>query len=179
MSKSGFHCIPLGLVGEMNQFPNGDSGDSLHECRCSVAGIIPCTRKLSGPLRDHTDMFIDACKVPERSQTTVGRSKQPHILTSNASWGNDVHDVPLRVAFDIIGGRMAFKDWPTELQATALRIASDWAIAEVGPTLEQCARAPDIVYRSGETESAFQMDLRVAFVQAVHMLEPDLTDFLE
>jgi len=75
---------------------------------------------------------------------------------------------------------MAFKEWPLEIQTVALQIASDWALAEVGPTLDKCSQAPDIVDKgSNRIESVFLRDLRVAFAQALTTLELELGKFIE
>jgi len=51
------------LVGAMNPCPCGHYNDPLHECKCSVTDIIRYRRKLSGPLLDRIDLFIDVPRV--------------------------------------------------------------------------------------------------------------------
>ena len=58
----------------MNPCPCGHYGDPLHECKCSVSDIIRYRRKLSGPLLDRIDIFIDVPRVDYDKLTadTVG-----------------------------------------------------------------------------------------------------------
>lgn len=51
------------LVGAMNPCPCGHYGDPLKECRCSLADIIRYRKKLSGPLMDRIDIFVDVPRV--------------------------------------------------------------------------------------------------------------------
>jgi magnesium chelatase family protein len=51
------------LVGAMNPCPCGYAGDTTHECTCSPAGIERYQRRISGPLLDRIDMFVDVPRV--------------------------------------------------------------------------------------------------------------------
>ena len=51
------------LIATMNPCPCGYLGDPTHECKCSETQIQNYQRKLSGPLFDRIDMFIEVEKV--------------------------------------------------------------------------------------------------------------------
>jgi magnesium chelatase family protein len=51
------------LVAAMNPCPCGFAGDSTHECTCSESGIGRYQRRISGPLLDRIDIFVDVPRV--------------------------------------------------------------------------------------------------------------------
>lgn len=51
------------LVGAMNPCPCGHYGDPLQECRCSLSDIIRYRKRLSGPLIDRLDIFVEVPRV--------------------------------------------------------------------------------------------------------------------
>lgn len=51
------------LIGAMNPCPCGYAGDASRECSCSEAGIGRYQRRISGPLLDRIDLFVDVPRV--------------------------------------------------------------------------------------------------------------------
>ena len=51
------------LIATMNPCPCGYLGDPTHECKCSLAQIQNYQKKMSGPLLDRIDMFIEVERV--------------------------------------------------------------------------------------------------------------------
>lgn len=51
------------LVGAMNPCPCGYAGDTTHECTCSQSGIERYQRRISGPMLDRIDIFVDVPRV--------------------------------------------------------------------------------------------------------------------
>jgi len=51
------------LVAAMNPCPCGYAGDSSRECACSEASVGRYQRRISGPLLDRVDMFVDVPRV--------------------------------------------------------------------------------------------------------------------
>jgi len=51
------------LVGAMNPCPCGYAGDVTHECTCSQSGIERYQRRISGPMLDRIDIFVDVPRV--------------------------------------------------------------------------------------------------------------------
>ena len=51
------------LVGAMNPCPCGYAGDTSHECTCSQSGIERYQRRISGPMLDRIDIFVDVPRV--------------------------------------------------------------------------------------------------------------------
>lgn len=52
------------LVATMNPCPCGFYGDSTKECTCSSTQIVNYQKRLSGPLMDRIDMFVNVSRVP-------------------------------------------------------------------------------------------------------------------
>ncbi|MCX5990787.1 MAG: YifB family Mg chelatase-like AAA ATPase [Chloroflexi bacterium] len=51
------------LVAAMNPCPCGYYGDSVKECRCSSAEVTRYSKRISGPLIDRIDIFVDVPRV--------------------------------------------------------------------------------------------------------------------
>lgn len=51
------------LVGAMNPCPCGYYGDSVRACSCSMSGVSKYQRRISGPLMDRVDIFVDVPRV--------------------------------------------------------------------------------------------------------------------
>jgi magnesium chelatase family protein len=51
------------LVAAMNPCPCGYYGDSVKECRCSSAEVTRYSKRISGPLLDRIDIFVDVPRV--------------------------------------------------------------------------------------------------------------------
>lgn len=51
------------LIATMNPCPCGYAGDPTHECKCSSIQIENYNKKLSGPLFDRMDMYVEVQKV--------------------------------------------------------------------------------------------------------------------
>lgn len=51
------------LVAAMNPCPCGYYGDSVKECRCSSAEVTRYSKRISGPMLDRIDIFVDVPRV--------------------------------------------------------------------------------------------------------------------
>ncbi|MDM7998752.1 MAG: YifB family Mg chelatase-like AAA ATPase [Dehalococcoidia bacterium] len=51
------------LVAAMNPCPCGFHGDTLRECRCSSSEVARYTKRISGPLLDRIDVFVEVPRV--------------------------------------------------------------------------------------------------------------------
>ncbi len=52
------------LVGSLNPCPCGYLGDTQRDCACSASAIARYQRRLSGPLLDRIDIYIDVPRIP-------------------------------------------------------------------------------------------------------------------
>ena len=55
------------LIATMNPCPCGYLGDPTHECKCTESQILNYRKKLSGPLFDRIDLYIDVERVDNES----------------------------------------------------------------------------------------------------------------
>ena len=51
------------LVAAMNPCPCGFRGDALRDCRCSLGEVTRYTRRISGPLLDRIDIFVEVPRI--------------------------------------------------------------------------------------------------------------------
>lgn len=79
------------LVATMNPCPCGYYGDPTHECECSQQMIQAYQKKLSGPLLDRIDLFIQVSRVP---QSELNKSIAKSDMVTNR-WRHDVQRVRL------------------------------------------------------------------------------------
>ena len=77
------------LLATMNPCPCGYYGDPTHECECSQQMIQAYQKKLSGPLLDRIDLFVQVSRVPQ-AELTASRHK---TATATDKWRHDVQRV--------------------------------------------------------------------------------------
>ncbi len=77
------------LLATMNPCPCGYYGDPTHECECSQQMIQAYQKKLSGPLLDRIDLFVQVSRVPQ-AELTAPRHK---TATVTDKWRHDVQRV--------------------------------------------------------------------------------------
>ncbi len=74
------------LIGTMNPCPCGYLGDPTHECKCSITQIQNYQKKLSGPLFDRVDLFVEVERVSNkdlRSPTEKSNTTHEHDVVKN------------------------------------------------------------------------------------------------
>ena len=65
------------LLATMNPCPCGYYGDPSHECGCSQKMIQEYQKKLSGPLLDRIDLFVQVARVPRQDLTSTTPTDHP------------------------------------------------------------------------------------------------------
>ena len=76
------------LVATMNPCPCGYLGDPSHECKCTETQIQNYQKKLSGPLFDRIDMYVDVEKVEnEDLRTKISSDNSEHNVVRNTITG--------------------------------------------------------------------------------------------
>ena len=88
------------LTAAMNPCPCGYYGDPFKECKCSAAEISRYHKRISGPLLDRIDVFIDVPHVDyrkltedtpvETSREVNGRVERAHAIQSERFQGTDL-----------------------------------------------------------------------------------------
>lgn len=76
---SGSVCYPSDfiLIATLNPCPCGYSETGVKECSCSRNEIIKYKQKLSGPIIDRIDMWIEAGQVPQENLFYSNKNKDP------------------------------------------------------------------------------------------------------
>ena len=55
--------FPKSLSGYLHGCPSGYLGDPVHECKCSSQAVTRYQKKISGPLMDRIDIFLDIPRI--------------------------------------------------------------------------------------------------------------------
>jgi len=65
------------LIGAQNPCPCGwfGSNDGVHHCTCSMAEIVRYNKRISGPIADRMDLFVDVAKVDYDRYTSMKPSE--------------------------------------------------------------------------------------------------------
>ncbi|MDB5161502.1 MAG: putative bifunctional enzyme and transcriptional regulator [Candidatus Saccharibacteria bacterium] len=72
------------LVATMNPCPCGFLGDEKRECTCTAGQILAYQKRLSGPLLDRIDLFVNVSKVNNEtllSMNTLHKNQQSKVFT--------------------------------------------------------------------------------------------------
>lgn len=77
------------LLATMNPCPCGYYGDPSHECSCTQQMIQNYQKKLSGPLLDRIDLFVQVSRVPQGELTRPTTAKE-HVADR---WRQDINHV--------------------------------------------------------------------------------------
>lgn len=85
------------LIGTMNPCPCGYLGDPTHECKCSATQIQNYQKRLSGPLLDRVDLFVEIERVENKDLRSAAK---------NVDLGSE-HDVVRKTITGAIGQQAA------------------------------------------------------------------------
>lgn len=70
------------LVGSLNPCPCGYLGDAQRGCSCSASAVARYQRRLSGPLLDRIDIYIDVPRIPYEKLVGTARSEASSVVRS-------------------------------------------------------------------------------------------------
>ncbi len=73
------------LVGAMNPCPCGYSGDTEQACTCSPSAVSKYQRRISGPLLDRFDIFVDVPRVEYEKLITPPSSENSDVVRERIS----------------------------------------------------------------------------------------------
>ncbi len=73
------------LVGAMNPCPCGYSGDTEQQCTCSPSSVTRYQRRISGPLLDRFDIFVDVPRVEYEKLITPPSSENSDVVRERIS----------------------------------------------------------------------------------------------
>ncbi|MEK9156647.1 MAG: ATP-binding protein, partial [Patescibacteria group bacterium] len=71
------------LVATMNPCPCGHLGDTAKECTCSTTQILAYQKRLSGPLLDRIDLFVDLPRISSEELLQEGRPHEEQAFPTN------------------------------------------------------------------------------------------------
>lgn len=116
------------LVGAMNPCPCGYYGDRLQSCTCSDGAVARYQRRISGPLMDRMDMFVD-----------VPRVEYEKLVTPPSSEGSD--DVLKRIlaAAEIQHERFGQSSLTSNAQMGPLEVWDNCVMSQEAKSLMQSA----------------------------------------
>ncbi len=98
------------LVGAMNPCPCGHYGDPLKECRCSLSDIIRYRKKLSGPLLDRIDIFVDVPRVDYDKLTGDGQGETSAAVRERVATAAAIQQKRLDQSHSTCNADMSAKD---------------------------------------------------------------------
>src|SRR5918998_332324 len=81
------------LVCSMNPCPCGYAGDSRRICRCSEAQISRYQGRISGPLLDRLDLFVDVPRLTRQELRDERRAEESRFVRERVSAARGVQDV--------------------------------------------------------------------------------------
>ena len=155
------------LVGAMNPCPCGYMTDPDRECICSVNQIANYRGRLSWPLLDRVDMFIEVPKVP-----TEDFRKAKWILAESS------HDVQKRVqaAKDLQLSRFTWSDLSANAEMSSKEVKTicvldsegEWILAQAVKSMDLSARAYYRILKLSRTIADLEWNLEIT---PQHILE--------
>ncbi|MEE8046382.1 MAG: YifB family Mg chelatase-like AAA ATPase, partial [Dehalococcoidia bacterium] len=147
------------LVAAMNPCPCGYSGDTEHACSCSPTAVSRYQRRISGPLLDRFDIFIDVPRVEYEKLITPPSSENSEVVRERISRAitiqrNRFADTPLASNSDMgpveVWNHCAVEDSAQSLMQMAMKQLTLSArglhrVSKVARTIADLADSPDIL----------------------------------
>lgn len=78
------------LIGAMNPCPCGFATDPDRACTCSAIQLARYQKKLSGPLLDRIDLFLEVPKVPTSDLTNTGHEESSSIIQTRVQKARNI-----------------------------------------------------------------------------------------
>ncbi|MBN1856895.1 MAG: YifB family Mg chelatase-like AAA ATPase [Dehalococcoidia bacterium] len=98
------------LVSAMNPCPCGHYGDPFRECKCSISDIIRYRKRLSGPLMDRIDIFVDVPRVDYEKLTSQGNGETSAAVRARVMGASMIQDERLAGRKATCNADMAARD---------------------------------------------------------------------
>ncbi len=84
------------LVAATNPCPCGYLGDDNHECRCLPAQIQRYKNKISGPLLDRIDMYVEVSAVPFKELSSHRQGEKSAIIRERVVKAREIQEARLK-----------------------------------------------------------------------------------
>lgn len=78
------------MVGAMNPCPCGYYGDSQKACSCAISGVSRYQRRISGPLMDRMDIFVDVPRVEYEKLVQPSVAESSEVVRSRINTARSV-----------------------------------------------------------------------------------------
>ncbi len=98
------------LVGAMNPCPCGHYGDPLKECKCTLSEILRYRRRLSGPLLDRIDIFVDVPRVDYDKLTGESHGERSESVRERVVRATAIQERRLQASASTCNADMSPKD---------------------------------------------------------------------
>lgn len=143
------------LVCSMNPCPCGYAGDTHHECRCSAAQMERYRSRLSGPLLDRIDLFVNVPRPRRRELRGAPRAEGSARIRERVVAAREVQLRRQGVPNAALGGRKLRETCELDGEAEALFSA---AIDRMGLS----GRAHDRILRVARTVADLSGEARIS-----------------
>ncbi len=90
------------LIAAMNPCPCGYYGDSSHECSCAPSAVSRYQRRISGPLLDRIDLFVDVPRVAYEKLASTAKGEPSAAVAERVRRAREIQRA--RFAGDGFGG---------------------------------------------------------------------------
>jgi magnesium chelatase family protein len=81
------------LVAAMNPCPCGYYGDSVKECKCTISEISKYQKRISGPLLDRIDIFIDVPRVEYEKLTGDTQGESSTVVRERVNKARQIQQI--------------------------------------------------------------------------------------
>lgn len=165
--KTTYPCDFM-LIATMNPCPCGYLGDPTHECECTLTQIQNYQKKLSGPLFDRIDLFIEVERVANRELKNIpggSVSNHEHNVVKNNITGALQRQSKRYACRDVYNGSLSSFEVSKLIK---LRPEADSLLSRASERLNLSARAYFKTIKVARTIADLDGD---DFVEAKHLAE--------
>jgi magnesium chelatase family protein len=160
------------LVGSMNPCPCGYAGDSRRACRCSAAQVERYHGRISGPLLDRIDLFVDVPRLTRDELRGGGPSEPSEAIRERVTRARDAQIKRQGAPNSALAGR-------TLREACALRGDAEALFSRAIDRMALSGRGHDRVMRVARTVADLSGEKEIAVEHLAEALNYRRAGFVE